>query len=112
MVQLLNSWRRLQEEAISFQTAHHQLAMALLRPICHRSLGRTRLLPVRLVMRRISDDPQTFRRKVQALLAQEESTDRQASEPWHLCHEKGGVAARARDPVFQTALMPARNTPP
>ena len=51
-----------------------------------------------------SDDPQTLRRQISTLFAQEKSSHRQASQSRHFLHQKSGAAARAPGPVFQAPL--------
>jgi len=54
------------------------------------------------------DDPQTRRRKIQALFTQEESAHRKAPKSWDIYYKAGGTAARACGSVFQTALNASR----
>src|SRR5262245_38881105 len=50
-------------------------------------------------------DPPPARRPLSALLAQARSAHRQASQPGHLRHARGGREARARGAVLQAARM-------
>src|SRR5262245_55898330 len=54
-----------------------------------------------------TDDQETLKRRVPLVLAQAESQDRQAAQPWYVQDSRSGRGARARRAVLQASWLTA-----